>query len=63
MMSLGATNAAVALPVGVPLPLQTTLQSSPLGPLLQVRLCTFLIRYCLLNAKRCTVSVGLQHSQ
>jgi NADH dehydrogenase FAD-containing subunit len=34
MMSLGSSNAAVALPLPVPLPLQTTVQSSPLGPLL-----------------------------
>ncbi|KAL6761833.1 putative type II NADH dehydrogenase [Haematococcus lacustris] len=35
MMTLGATNAAVALPVPqLPLPLQSGLQSGPLGPLL-----------------------------
>jgi len=35
MMALGATNAAIALPFELPRPLQTTLQASPLGPLLE----------------------------
>lgn len=34
MMSLGQLNAAVALPVDVPLPVASTLKGSPLGPLL-----------------------------
>jgi NADH dehydrogenase FAD-containing subunit len=34
-MSLGSVNAAVALPVPLPLPFKTTLQNSPLGPFLE----------------------------
>ncbi len=33
-MSLGQVNAAVALPVSLPLPLKNYLKSSPLGPVL-----------------------------
>ena len=36
MMSLGATNAAVALPVELPEAISSTIASSPLGPLLDL---------------------------